>query len=126
MVMTVYAEQILMNAKCNQWFLLLHKNHEQYTDQIEQQHMNWFNSHLLQVQSVAAVGESTPQGNLYHVPFDGAQDPRLASYMTQFENPDGTSLMPHLYQMLEWSYEGWLESDGATEFDQWIKDSVAS
>lgn len=119
--MTKYAEQILEAEKCNQWFLLLHNQNANWNPSVLESHIQWLNAHLVEHEMVAGMGETHAQGNLYHVKFDSHSDSRLASYSAQFEDSEGVSLQPDQYQMVEWSYQGWIESGGRTEFFAWLE-----
>lgn len=119
--MTIYAEQILEQAGKNQYFILFHIQGPTWDPATHESHMEWFTNTGVPVTLVAGMGETTPRGNLYHVAFDDDQDTRLHAYMNAFEDNTGTSLRPDMYQMLEWSYEGWVSRDGPQEFNAWLR-----
>lgn len=119
--MTTYAEQILEEKKCNQWFLLLHINDPNWQPSMAESHWQWMNANLVQYEQVAGMGETAPLGNLFHVKFDDDSDPRLAAYSAQFEDSEGISLHPDQYQMVEWSYQGWIDSGSRSEFFTWLE-----
>jgi hypothetical protein len=120
-LMTVpYAEQIMADSKCNQWFLLFHDHMPTWKPHTAQAHFAWMTDNLVRYQLVGTPGEAQPQGSLYHVDFQSHDDPRLIQYMSIFENAAGESLHPDQYQMLEWSYQGWVESGHREEFLSWI------
>jgi hypothetical protein len=49
---------------------------------------------------------------LYAVYFTGPDDARVADSTAQFENTDGSSLDPDVYQMSLMPYQSWLAHDG--------------
>lgn len=116
----MYAEQKMKQAQRNQWFLLLYNQNANWNPQVWQSHQEWFAANLVSYQLVAGMGEKEPLGNLYHVQFDDENDPRLLAYIQEFETDQQLSKHPDQYQMLEWSYQQWVESGAEQEFDQWL------
>ena len=49
---------------------------------------------------------------MYAVYFADPGDPRVAEYTARFENPDGLSLEPEVYQMNLLPYQSWLDHGG--------------
>lgn len=119
--MTIYAEQLLQRAEKNQFFLMLHMGLPTWNPSVLAEHMAWFEENQVATTLVAAMGEHTPRGKLYHVAFEDGSDPKLHDYMKKFEDDLGASLQPNQYQMLEWSYEGWVKQNGPEEFDSWLQ-----
>ena len=117
----MYAEQILLDKGKNQWFVLFYVGREGWDPTVFNQHMSWFADNGVSVTPVAAMGDQEVLGNLYHVGFDSQVDPKLVAYTAAWENEDGTSLRPDQYQMLEWSWEGWINNQGPQEFAAWLE-----
>jgi len=116
----IYAEQIMMDKKRNQWFILFHLNNPEWNENVLTSHMNWFQEKGLTATLVGGMGDRQPQGNLYHVDFANAEDPRLREYCDFWETASGESKVPHQYHMLEWNYIAWVENDGVAEFERFL------
>jgi hypothetical protein len=109
--MLPYAESFLEQAAANQWFIRFYADLNDLTNvEIKQKHMDWFVSQGLQVTQVRTQEFNLPLTNFYHVNFASDQDVRLKAYSDQFENADGVSLQPDVYQLYEWSYTAWCEN----------------
>jgi len=108
--MLPYAETFLEQHTTNQWFIRFYAdpNNLSHLD-VKQAHMNWFVSQGLQLTQVRTQEFDLPLTNFYHVNFAGDSDVRLKAYSEQFENAEGVSLQPDVYQLYEWSYSAWCE-----------------
>ena len=115
--MTIYAEQILMEKKINQFFIQFSKDS---TDDHVKEHINWFSSYFVPVQKVASIGDIDDDNGFYHIGFTDTNDNRLLLYTKKFENQNGESLYPEYYQLFEWSYEQWKNQNGPEKFQEWL------
>ena len=59
----------------------------------------WFADNGLEYQTAAPKGWLEGNPGCYAVFFDGADDLRLHAYSSKFEQQDGGSLQPNMYQM---------------------------
>lgn len=109
--MLPYAETFLEQAGANQWFIRFYAepNDLAHVD-VKQSHMTWFVSQGLQLTQVRTQEYDQPLTNFYHVNFASDSDVRLKAYSDQFENEQGVSLQPEVYQLYEWSHAAWCES----------------
>jgi hypothetical protein len=113
--MLPYAEQFLEKAANNQWFVRFFDQANNLAEQvIKNQQLDWFAQQGLELTEVRTQSFDQPSTNFYHVNFDNGDDPRLVSYIAQFENSEGVSLQPSVYQLYEWSYHAW-EQGGALQ-----------
>lgn len=112
-----YAEHILIDAKCNQFFLQLYVNDPDFKPEVVEKHLKWFTAHSVMYQPVCVAGDEKIEG-FYHIRFKGTDDPRLLLYKKDFELDDGTSLDPISYQMYEWCFQAWVDQGGIEEFNQ--------
>jgi hypothetical protein len=108
--MLPYAEQILDEHKSNQWFIRFYTDsNDLQSESVRQSHMQWFANQGLTLTQVRTLEFDLPTTNFYHVNFASAQDARLTAYSDLFEDFDGVSLQPDVYQLYEWSYSDWVE-----------------
>jgi uncharacterized protein (DUF433 family) len=77
-----------------------------------ERHLAWFMAKGLRHEMVAPQGLLEGDSGIFAVHFDGADDPRLAEYTSEFETPDGRSLDPESYQMVFLPYDAWLAAPG--------------
>lgn len=116
--MLPYAESFLDNTQCNQWFVRFFIEPNDLTHMhVKQEHMEWFVMQGLTLTQVRTHEYDAHVTNFYHVNFAGPQDARLHAYSAKFEDEQGVSLQPDLYQLYEWSYDSWCESGLR---DQWL------
>jgi hypothetical protein len=109
--MLPYAETFLEQAGRNQWFIRFYAEPNDLTHvDVKQAHMTWFVNQGLQLTQVRTQEFDVPLTNFYHVNFASDADARLKAYSDQFENPEGISLQPDVYQLYEWSHTAWCES----------------
>lgn len=106
--MLPYAETFLEQAATNQWFVRFYADANDLTHvDIKQAQMTWFVSQGLQLTQVRTHEFDVPLTNFYHINFASDSDVRLKAYSDQFENSEGVSLQPDVYQLFEWSYSDW-------------------
>jgi hypothetical protein len=117
----IYAEQILLEKQCNQWFIWFNIHQPGWDETIKTQHWEWFHQNQVTVTQVGGLGDRAAKGDIYHVDFQDSQDARLAAYSNEWETPWGDSKIPIQYQMLEWNYAGWLEHGGPRQFEEWLQ-----
>jgi hypothetical protein len=123
----VYAEQLLKQAGTNQWFVQFTTTDPNFDPSLAQQQMQWFESQGLQLTQVLTVGQTVPHStDFYHVNFASSEDARLTAYSAKFEDSDGASLNASTYQMFEWSYDGWISTNGHTVFDEFVAQTQPS
>jgi hypothetical protein len=109
--MLPYAETFLEQAGANQWFIRFYLNDNPPShEDAKQTHMTWFASQGLTLTQVRTHEYDVPVTNFYHVNFASESDARLKAYSEQFENSEGVSLQPEVYQLYEWSHAAWCES----------------
>lgn len=108
-----YAEQILIDAQSNQYFVQYFIRDINFDSDHLLNQMEWFQNRNLIVQEVQTVHFRESHTGFFHVRFQGKQDPRLLEYSATFEDDQGISLMPDQYQMYEWSYSAWIAEGGA-------------
>lgn len=109
--MLPYAETFLEQAAQNQWFVRFYADPNDLTNMsAKQAQMDWFESQGLQLTQVRTQEFDIPFTNFFHVNFASDQDVRLKAYSDLYENTDGVSLQPDVYQLFEWSYPAWCES----------------
>lgn len=101
-----------MDKKCNQYFIQFGT-----TNEYVEEHFTWFSEHSVGHFSVSTVGEADDKTGFYHVVFN--DDFTLESYKNKFENVNGESLFPDSYQLFEWDYDNWVNSQGPQEFLKW-------
>lgn len=109
--MMPFAEQFLQNKQDNQWFVrFFAAENDLAGQQVKQNHFTWFANQGLEVTQVRTQEYDLPQTNFYHVNFVSDSDVRLKAYSDLFEDSQGVSLQPAVYQLYEWSYAAWCES----------------
>jgi hypothetical protein len=109
--MLPYAETFLEQSAVNQWFIRFYSDANNLAHEaVKQSHMDWFTTQGVQLTHVRTQEFDIPFTNFYHVNFASASDVRLKAYSDEFENADGVSLQPDVYQLFEWSYPAWCES----------------
>jgi len=114
--MTVYAEQILLDTQQDQLFVQFFQDNSEFDPSAQIRHFDWFDRHLLTYQPVTSINAPNDDSGFFHVNFVGDTDPRLEKYSSLFEDDSGRSLDPNSYQMLLWSYQGWVEKNGPEDF----------
>jgi len=72
-------------------------------------HRAWFDARGLRYEVTAPSGWLEGDAGMLAVYFDGLDDPRIADYTAEFENPDGSSQHPDDYQASTMTYASWLE-----------------
>ncbi len=110
-------DQIMDEEKRDMYFVdfgrFLSDHDKPLMSQRRQEHFEWFGSKGLRRALAAPRGWLEGDPGLYAVYFTGPDDPRVAEYTARFENPNGSSLEPDIYQMSFITYESWLAHDGA-------------
>lgn len=107
--MLPYAEEFLLKHQSNQWFIRFFADINDLNGFSDKQaHMEWFINQGLHLTQVRTHEFDLPITNFYHVSFAGDQDVRLKAYSDQFEDDQGVSLKPEIYQLYEWSYQTWV------------------
>lgn len=123
--MLPYAEQFLEKVVNNQWFVRFFDEANNLSDQqIKQQQMEWFAQQALVLTEVRTQSFDQAATNFYHVNFDGEHDARLVAYIAQFENSEGVSLHPGVYQLYEWGYQVWEQSGALQEWTNFTKNAA--
>ncbi len=123
--MLPYAETFLSQAAANQWFIRFYVEPNDLThEHVKQTQMSWFASQGLQLTEVRTQEYDVANTNFYHVNFASDADVRLKAYSDQFENEQGVSLQPELYQLYEWSYAAWCESGLQQAWQQHVEKTV--
>lgn len=112
----LYAEQMLLDAQRNQWFIQFNPHYENFDLATMLAQIAWLQNQGLAVTEVRTTHYNQPPTHFYHVNFTGSQDARLIEYSAIYEEPDGQSKRPQEYQMYEWSYEAWIAEKGDQEF----------
>ena len=109
-------DQIMDEEKRDMYFVdfsrLLFSGDRQLMEQHRQEHFDWFASKELRHAPAAPRGWLEGDPGLYAVYFAGQDDPRVAEYTARFENADGSSLEPEVYQMNLLPYQSWLDHGG--------------
>lgn len=109
--MLPYAETFLDQMGTNQWFIRFYVEPNNLVHvHVMQKHMEWFVSQGLQLTQVRTHEFDVPVTNFYHVNFASESDVRLKAYSDQFEDAQGISLQPDVYQLYEWHHAAWCES----------------
>ena len=103
------AETILQTAQRDQFFIQFFVDHPKFDPSTRTRHFDWFDWHLLSYRLVTTQDSPDDDAGFYHVDFVDLEDPRLKKYCEFFEDETGQSLDPHSYQLVQWSYQGWLE-----------------
>lgn len=123
--MLPYAETFLSQAAANQWFIRFYVESNDLThEHVKQTQLSWFVSQGLQLTEVRTQEYDVANTNFYHVNFASDADVRLKAYSDQFENEQGVSLQPELYQLYEWSYPAWCESGLQQAWQQHVEKTV--
>jgi hypothetical protein len=78
------------------------------SEQSRQMHIDWFEAEGISYETAAPRGWMSGDSGIYAV-YVGPDDPRVARYSTLFENTEGKSLDPDVYQMVLLPYRAWLE-----------------
>lgn len=109
-------DQIMDEEKRDMFFIdfgrFLLDHDKQSMSQRRQEHFDWFAAKDLRHASAAPRGWLEGDPGLYAVYFTGPDDPRVAEYTARFENADGSSLEPEVYQMSLLPYQSWLDHGG--------------
>ena len=66
---------------------------------IKEDHLAWIDEQGVKYETAAPKGWMEGDPGCFAVYFDGPEDPRLHAYCSKFEQPDGGSLQPNMYQM---------------------------
>jgi hypothetical protein len=90
---------------------------------LRQSHLAWFGSHGLQFELAAPDGLLMGDPCCYAVYFDTVDDPRITAYSAEFENSDGGSLNPEVYQMVYITYQSWLDEGGPAKLAAGLDDT---
>ena len=85
---------------------------EQLRSKRREDHHDWFAAKGLRHAPAAPRGWLEGDPGLYAVHLAGPDDPRVAEYTARFENADGSSLEPEVYQMNLLPYQSWLDHGG--------------
>ena len=119
-----YAEQLLMDAKSNQWFIQFNVFNPNFDMDVLLSHVAWMQENNLTMTEVCTINYMHEQTHFYHVPFTGESDARLTAYSEAYELPDGSSKYPEQYQMYEWSYQAWTTENGLQLFMEHLKNNT--
>lgn len=110
-------DQIMDEEKHDMYFVdfgqFLFGDDERIMSQCRQEHFNWFAAKGLRHAPAAPTGWLEGDPGLYAVYFTGSDDPRVSEYTARFENADGSSLKPDVYQMNLMPYQSWLDHGGS-------------
>lgn len=116
-----YAEQMLLTAQCNQWFIQFNPHHENFDLPSMLAQIAWMQHQGLTVTEVQTVHYEDSPTHFYHVNFENSQDARLIEYSSLYEDEHGQSKSPQEYQMYEWSYAAWIAEQGDQQFAAYLQ-----
>ena len=111
------AEERLARAQKDLFFVQFFKDHPDFDATKMKLHFDWFHSHLLKTELVCTSQDAHADTGFYQVHFVDAEDSRLAMYSSRFEDETGRSLFPTSYQLMQWSYQGWLDAQTKMSID---------
>lgn len=111
------AEERLARGQKDLFFVQFFKDDPNFDPNWIQVHMDWFHSHLLKVELVCTPSDTSDDTGFYQVHFVDPEDHRLELYSQRFEDDTGKSLHPYSYQLMQWSYQGWLDSQSKISVD---------
>lgn len=120
-----YAEQLLMVAQRNQWFIQFNPDYTEFDLPSMLAQIAWMQTQGLTVTEVQTAHYTNSPTHFYHVNFENAQDSRLIEYCALYEHADGQSKSPQEYQMYEWSYDAWIADQGDQKFAEYLGASLA-
>jgi hypothetical protein len=115
-----YAEQILLTAQRNQWFIQFNPDHAEFDLPSMLSQIAWMQNQGLTVTEVQTVHYTDSPTHFYHVNFENSQDSRLLEYCAVYEDSEGQSMSPQEYQMYEWSYAAWIADQGDQKFAEYL------
>ena len=109
-------DQIMDEEKRDMFFLdfgqFRFDGDEQLRLKRREEHFDWFAAKGLRHAPAAPRGWLEGDPGLYAVYFTGPDDPCVAEYTARFENADGSSLEPEVYQVSLLPYQSWLDHGG--------------
>lgn len=86
-----------------------------------QEQLQWFKDRGIDSAHTVSPGTLAGWTGLYYIDIDPS-DPLVQEYSDKFEDKNGQSLKPDVYQMILMDYQAWVDKGGIERHEQLLRD----